>query len=202
LFVLYYVVAIPVWNLINIIFIPLIRFFKKDDDEVKKNLGELTEEIIEKKPPELAVIDYTFIFWSTITLLVLIIFLYIWKKKIKLNLQNDALLSGNVSSLQIDQHGYSLGKRKWLQTKDRTRKKFLNFEKTMDKRGFSRMPGESAFLWFERLKLSGDEAAVVISAYEKVRYGDDQLSNDEFTDYAKAIKKLEKSEHLQRKKST
>lgn len=62
------------------------------------------------------------------------------------------------------------------------------------------MPGESAPLWFERLKLSGSEADTVLNAYEKVRYGDRLLSNDEFHDYSKALKNIEKIEHIQKKK--
>jgi hypothetical protein len=159
------------------------------------------EEILELKPQEFAN-DYSLLWWSIAALLVLIVVIYIWRKKLLFNLRADAALTGNVSALtSSDINGSAFGKKRWLQPKDRTRKKFLHFEKTMDKRGYGRLPGESAPLWFERLKLSGDDAESVLQAYEKVRYGEEEITNDEFSLYAKAIKNFEKSEHLQKKKS-
>jgi hypothetical protein len=203
LFLLYYLVAIPLWSFLKFAIAPLINLFKKEE-ESKSKLGELKKEIIEiEQKDNLLTIDYTMIFWITITLLAVIILIYIWKKKLLMNLKQDAMLTGNVSVLtSTDLNGSVYGKRNWLQSKDRTRKKFLHFEKVMDKRGYARLPGESAPLWFDRLKLSSNEAESVLQTYEKVRYGKETISNDEFTLYAKSIKKLEKLEHLQKKKST
>jgi hypothetical protein len=202
LFLLYYLVAMPLWSFFNFAIAPLINLFKKDE-ESKSKLGKLKKEIIEiEQKDNLLTIDYTMIFWITITILMIIILIYIWKKKLLLNLKHDVMLSGDLSVLtSSDLNGSAFGKRKWLQSKDRTRKKFLHFEKVMDKRGYARLPGESAPLWFERLKLFGKEAESVLHAYEKVRYGEKKITDEEFNLYAKAIKKLEKSEHLQKKKS-
>jgi hypothetical protein len=203
LFLMYYVVAVPLWKLFSLLAVPiayLIKLFKKDDEEGKLEVGK-NEEILELKPQEFAN-DYSLLWWSIAALLVLIVVIYIWRKKLLFNLRADAALTGNVSALtSSDINGSAFGKKRWLQPKDRTRKKFLHFEKTMDKRGYGRLPGESAPLWFERLKLSGDDAESVLQAYEKVRYGEEEITNDEFSLYAKAIKNFEKSEHLQKKKS-
>ncbi|MCM3717386.1 hypothetical protein [Fictibacillus phosphorivorans] len=74
-------------------------------------------------------------------------------------------------------------------------KSFFNLKK----RWTNADTGDSAHLWFERLKLNSDEALAVLQAYEKVRYGEKHITNDEFSFYAKAIKNFEKSEHLQKK---
>lgn len=202
LFLLYYLVAIPLWNFFNLAIRPLINLFKKDE-ESKSKLGELKKEIIETEQKDnLLTIDYNTIFWMVLTLLAVTILIYIWKKKLLMNLKHDAMVSGNISVLtSSDINSSAFGKKRWLQPKDRTRKKFLHFEKTMDKRGYGRLPGESAPLWFERLKLSGAEAEAVLQAYEKVRYGEEEITNDEFSLYTKTIKKFEKSEHLQKKRS-
>jgi hypothetical protein len=204
LFLMYYIVAVPLWKLFSLLAIPiayLIKLFKKEEEEGKSELG-VVEEILEQEPQELLSTNYTLLWWTAVALLVIIVLIYIWRKKLLFNFRADAVLTGNVSALtSSDLNGSAFGKRKWLQSKDRTRKKFLHFEKVMDKRGYARHPGESATLWFERLKLFGKEAESVLHAYEKVRYGDEKITNEEFNLYAKAIKKLERSEHLQKKKS-
>jgi hypothetical protein len=203
LFLMYYIVAVPLWELFSLLAIPiayLMKLFKKDDDDGNSEVG-IADEILEQQPQEF-VNDYSLLWWTAASLLVLIVVIFIWRKKLLFNLRADAALTGNVSALtSSDLNGTAFGRRRWLQPKDRTRKKFLHFEKTMDKRGYGRLPGESAHLWFERLKLSGDEAESVLQAYEKVRYGEEEITNDDFSLYAKAIKKFEKSEHLQKKKS-
>lgn len=203
LFLLYYILAVPLWELFSLLAVPiayLIKLFNKDDDDGNSEVG-IAEEILEQKPQEFAN-DYSVLWWTAAAILVLIVAVYIWRKKLLFNFKADASLSGNVSALtSLDFNGSAFGKKRWLQSKDRTRKKFLQFEKTMEKRGFGRMPGESAPLWFERLKLSGVEAESVLKAYEKVRYGEEEMKDIEFSLYAKAIKQFEKSEHLQKKKS-
>lgn len=203
LFLMYYIVAVPLWKLFSLLAIPIayiMKLFKKDDDDGNSEVG-IAEEILEQQPQEF-VNDYSLLWWTAAALLVLIVVIYIWRKKLLFNLRADAALTGNVSALtSSDLNGTAFGRRRWLQPKDRTRKKFLHFEKTMDKRGYGRLPGESAPLWFERLKLSGDEAESVLQVYEKVRYGEEEITNEDFSLYAKAIKKFEKSEHLQKKKS-
>jgi hypothetical protein len=202
LFLVYYILAVPLWKLFSLLAIPiayLLKLFKKDDDG-NSEVG-IAKEILEQQPQNFAN-DYSLLWWTSIAILVLIVVIYIWRKKLLFNFKQDALLTGNISAINSsDLKGSVYGKRNWLQSKDRTRKKFLHFEKTMDKRGFGRLSGESAPLWFDRLKLSSNEAESVLQTYEKVRYGEEPVSDDEFSDYAKAIKKLEKSEHLQKKKS-
>ena len=202
LFLLYYIVAVPLWKLFSFLSVPiawLMKFFNNEEDG-KSELGK-NEEILEQKPEELFT-DYSLLLWTSVALLVIIVLLFIWKKNLVFNLHSNALLNGNVSVLNSsDLDDPSSNKRRWLNSKDRTRKKFMHFEKTLDKRGFPRLPGESPALWFARLKLSGDDAESVLHAYEKVRYGEETISNQEFNRYAEAIKKLEKSDHLQKKKS-
>lgn len=202
LFLLYYIVAVPLWYVFSSLKYVVALFTDEEEKKKKKESLEAVEEIFEQKEHDLNLIDFTFLFWSTIALLVLIIGIYVWRKRLWMNLKPDAILTGNVSVItSAELHGPSFKSRRWLQTKDRTRKKFAHFEKSMDKRGFARMPGESAQLWFERLKLNGEDAESVLNAYERVRYGDKSLSNDEYNDYVKTVKKLENSKHLQKKKS-
>lgn len=201
LFVLYYILAVPLWKLFSFLAIPiqyLIKLFEKDK-QVNSEIGKVEEEVL--LPEQLASPDFSILWWSVVILLVMIAGFYIWRKKALLLGRNNPLLSDNLSALShADMSGSSSSKKRWLHSNDRTRKRFLRFEKTMDKRGFSRLPGESPALWFERLKLFGDEAESVLKAYEKVRYGEETITNDEFNHYAAVIKKLEKSEHLQKKK--
>ncbi|MDM5317630.1 DUF4129 domain-containing protein [Fictibacillus sp. b24] len=202
LFVMYYILAVPLWKLFSILAVPiqyLIKLFEKDE-KVKINTGTVEEDLL--MPEKYAASDFSILWWSVVILLVLIVGFYIWRKKALLLGRQDLLLSDNLSALShADMKGNYFSKKRWLHSNDRTRKRFLRFEKAMDKRGFSRLPGESPALWFERLKLFGDEAESVLNAYEKVRYGEKTITNDEFNHYAEVIKKLEKSDHLQKKKS-
>ncbi|MFG6496948.1 DUF4129 domain-containing protein [Fictibacillus sp. UD] len=202
LFVMYYILAVPLWKLFSILAVPiqyLIKLFEKDE-KVKINTGTVEEDLL--MPEKYAASDFSILWWSVVILLVLIVGFYIWRKKALLLGRQDLLLSDNLSALsQADMKGNYFSKKRWLHSNDRTRKRFLRFEKAMDKRGFSRLQGESPALWFERLKLTGDEAESVLKVYEKVRYGEETITNDEFNHYAEVIKKLEKSDHLQKKKS-
>ncbi|KZE68785.1 hypothetical protein AWM68_00445 [Fictibacillus phosphorivorans] len=202
LFVLYYVLAMPLWKLFSFLAVPiqyLIKLFEKDE-QVNSDTGKVEEEIL--LPEQLESPDFSILWWSIVILFIMIAGFYIWRKKALLLGRKNPLLSDNLAGLShADLMGNYSSKKRWLHSNDRTRKRFLRFEKTMDKRGFSRLPGESPALWFERLKLSGDEAESVLKAYEKVRYGEEIITNEEFNHYAAVIKKLEKSEHLQKKKS-
>ncbi|MBY6037854.1 DUF4129 domain-containing protein [Fictibacillus nanhaiensis] len=203
LFLLYYIVAVPLAKLFSYLyeFIEYLKGLLHGNQTGKSDSGTPKKEIFDQEAKEWVSTDYSLLLWSTIALLLFITLFYIWKKKL-INNQGDALLSGAVSVLNsADLNETAYHKRRWSQSKDRTRKKFLHFEKTMDKRGFARMPGESASIWFERLNLTGKDVDSVLSAYEKVRYGEEELTHEEFQHYAQVIKKLEKSEHLQRKKS-
>ncbi|MDR7071276.1 hypothetical protein [Fictibacillus barbaricus] len=206
LFVLYYVLAIPLWKFFSLFSGTvqyLLRLLKKED--IKSKLGDSapTDDLLKQKwNKNLFDHDYSPLIWSLAAVLILLIAIYIWKKGLFKQLKPDALLAGTVTSLNSSDLDDSFFiNRRWLHAKDRTRKRFSQFEKTMFKHGFPRLPGESAPVWFERLKLSGSEAETVLNSYEKVRYGDHSLSNEEFIAYSKALKKLEKIEHLQKKKS-
>ncbi|WNB91333.1 hypothetical protein [Bacillus sp. NEB1478] len=203
LFVLYYIVGIPFSKLFDSGFILFLRNLLADKVSKRKSgeTGASNDLVKQKWDKHLFDHDYSILMWSLMALVLLVIIIYIWKKGLFPQLKPAALLTGTVSSINSSDLDDSFFKnRRWLQSKDRTRKKFSQFEKTMFKHGFPRMPGESAPLWFERLKLSGSEADTVLNAYEKVRYGDRLLSNDEFHDYSKALKNIEKIEHIQKKK--
>jgi hypothetical protein len=204
-FLLYYVVAVPVWKLFSLLEGPIqqvLKFFRKDAESKANSSKAIQDQFKQEHFKEWESYDYTILVWSLVALAVLAILVFIWRKKLFISLKPDRMLTGSLASINGTEFNESYFKsRSWLPTKDRTRKKFSQFEKLMMKRGYPRMPGESAPLWFDRLKLSGYEAKIALKAYEKVRYGDQVLSNEDFNDYAKAMKKLEKQEHLQKKKS-
>ncbi|MQR97392.1 DUF4129 domain-containing protein [Fictibacillus phosphorivorans] len=200
-FILYYVLAVPLWKLVSLL-PPLIQWIKKlfnIQEGGKVKLGNKTEEVLEQRPETLA--ESPVLLYTTIAILIIIVVFFLWKKRNVFNNQSNLLLNGNISVLDDSfANQQSVGKKRWLQSKDRTRKKFLQFEKLMDKKGFGREPGESASNWFMRLDLSGKEADSVLDAYEKVRYGEESISDTEYKQYVDALKNFEKSEHLKKPK--
>ncbi|ANC76056.1 hypothetical protein ABE65_004210 [Fictibacillus phosphorivorans] len=200
-FILYYVLAVPLWKLVSLL-PPLIQWIKKlfnIQEGGKVKLGNKTEEVLEQRPETLA--ESPVLLYTTIAILIIIVVFFLWKKRNVFNNQSNLLLNGNISVLDDSfANQQSVGKKRWLQSKDRTRKKFLQFEKLMDKKGFGREPGESASNWFMRLDLFGKEADSVLDAYEKVRYGEESISDTEYKQYVDALKNFEKSEHLKKPK--
>lgn len=200
-FILYYILAVPLWKLVSLL-PPLIQSLKQlfnIEDGGKVKLDNKTEDILEQRPETMA--ESPMFFYATIAILIIIILFFLWKKKNVFNNQSSLLLNGNISVLDDSFTNQQwLGKKRWLQSKDRTRKKFLQFEKAMDKKGFGREPGESASNWFIRLDLSGKEADSVLDAYEKVRYGEESISDPEYKQYVDALKKFEKSDHFKKPK--
>lgn len=200
-FILYYILAVPLWKLFSLL-PSLIQMLKKlfnTKEGGKVKLGNTTEEVLEQRPETLT--ESPMLLYTTIAILIIIVLFFLWKKKNIFNNQSSLLLNGNISVLDNSYANRQLmGKKRWLQSKDRTRKKFLQFEKAMDKKGFGREPGESASNWFMRLDLSGKEAVSVLNAYEKVRYGEENISDTEYKQYVDALKKFEKLEHLKKPK--
>ncbi|MBD7963798.1 DUF4129 domain-containing protein [Fictibacillus norfolkensis] len=200
-FILYYILAVPLWKLFSLL-PPLIQTLKqllKTEEGGKMKLGNKTEDIVEQRPETLA--ESPMLLYTTIALLIIIVIFFLWKKRNVFNNQSSLLLNGNISVLDSSYANSQLtGKKRWLQSKDRTRKKFLQFEKVMDKKGFGREPGESAVNWFLRLELWGKDADSVLAAYEKVRYGEESISDEEYKQYVSALKKFEKLDHLKKPK--
>lgn len=199
-FILYYILAVPLWELLSLL-PPLIQMIKKlfnTKEGGKMELSNKTEDIVEQRPETLA--ESPMLLYTTIAILIIIVIFFLWKKRNIFNNQSSLLLNGNISVLDSSYANSQLiGKKRWLHSKDRTRKKFLQFEKVMDKKGFGREPGESAVNWFLRLELSGKDADSVLAAYEKVRYGEESISDEEYNQYVSALKKFEKSDHLKKK---
>ncbi|MGM0806327.1 MAG: DUF4129 domain-containing protein [Bacillota bacterium] len=199
-FILYYILAVPLWELLSLL-PPLIQMIKKlfnTKEGGKMELSNKTEDIVEQRPETLA--ESPMLLYTTIAILIIIVIFFLWKKRNIFNNQSSLLLNGNISVLDSSYANSQLiGKKRWLHSKDRTRKKFLQFEKVMDKKGFGREPGESAVNWFLRLELSGKDADSVLAAYEKVRYGEESISDTEYNQYVSALKKFEKSDHLKKK---
>jgi hypothetical protein len=200
-FILYYILAVPLWQLISLL-PPLIQMLKKlfnTKEGGKMELGNKTEDVVEQRPEQLA--ETPMLLYITIAILIIIVIFFLWKKRNVFNNQSSLLLNGNISVLDSSYANSQLiGKKRWLQSKDRTRKKFLQFEKTLDKKGFGREPGESAVNWFQRLELCGKDADSVLATYEKVRYGEESISDQEYNQYVSALKKFEKSDHLKKPK--
>lgn len=200
-FILYYILAVPLWQLISLL-PPLIQMLKKlfnTKEGGKMELGNKTEDVVEQRPETLA--ETPMLLYITIAILIIIVIFFLWKKRNVFNNQSSLLLNGNISVLDSSYANSQLiGKKRWLQSKDRTRKKFLQFEKTLDKKGFGREPGESAVNWFQRLELCGKDADSVLATYEKVRYGEESISDQEYNQYVSALKKFEKSDHLKKPK--
>ncbi len=200
-FILYYILAVPLWKLFSLL-PPLIQMIKKlfnTKEGGKMELGKQPEDILEQRPETMT--ESPMLLYTTIAILIIIVLFFLWKKRNVFNNQSSLLLNGNISVLDNSYANSPLiGKKRWLQSKDRTRKKFLHFEKAMDKKGFGREPGESAVNWFQRLDLSGNDADSVLDTYEKVRYGEENISDEEYNQYVSALKKFEKSEHLKKPK--
>lgn len=198
-FILYYILAIPLWKLFSLLplLIQSLKQLFNIEEGGKVKLGNMTEEVLEQRPETLT--ESPMLLYTTIAILIIFVLFFLWKKKNVFNNQSSLLLNGNISVLDDSYANQQLfGKKRWLQSKDRTRKKFLQFEKAMDKKGFGREPGESASNWFIRLDLSGKEADSVLDAYEKVRYGEESISDAEYKQYVDALKKFEKSNHLEK----
>ncbi|MBH0154980.1 DUF4129 domain-containing protein [Fictibacillus sp. 5RED26] len=199
-FILYYILAVPLWKVISLL-PPLIQMLKqlfKMEEKGKVNTGNQTD-VLEQRPETLA--ESPILLYTTIAILIIMVLFFLWKKRNVFNNQSSLLVNGNISVLDSTYaNSQMIGKKRWLQSKDRTRKRFLHFEKVLDKKGFGRQPGESAVNWFQRLELSGKDADSVLAAYEKVRYGEESISDTEYNQYVSALKKFEKSDHLKKPK--
>ncbi|MBH0162473.1 DUF4129 domain-containing protein [Fictibacillus sp. 26RED30] len=199
-FILYYILAVPLWKVISLL-PPLIQMLKQlfnMEEKGKVNTGNQTD-VLEQRPETLA--ESPILLYTTIAILIIMVLFFLWKKRNVFNNQSSLLVNGNISVLDSTYaNSQMIGKKRWLQSKDRTRKRFLHFEKVMDKKGFGRQPGESAVNWFQRLELSGKDADSVLAAYEKVRYGEESISDTEYNQYVSALKKFEKSDHLKKPK--
>ncbi|SFF90912.1 hypothetical protein SAMN05216353_11348 [Halobacillus alkaliphilus] len=68
------------------------------------------------------------------------------------------------------------------------RKKFLQFENYAQKCGYGRKYNESLQNWFERIGITAEN----LHLYQKVRYGNEQLSNDETSLFYDEIRKWKK----------
>ncbi len=199
-FILYYILAVPLWKLFSLL-PPIIQMLKQLLKTEKGGKVDTVNkpDVLEQRPETLG--ESPMLLYTTIAILIIIVLFFLWKKRNVFNNQSSLVLNGNISVLDNSYaNSQLLGKKRWLQSKDRTRKRFLHFEKVMDKKGFGRQPGESATNWFMRLDLSGKEADSVLDAYEKVRYGEESISDDEYDHYVNALKKFEKSEHLKKPK--
>ncbi|MED1865124.1 hypothetical protein P4V41_16780 [Fictibacillus nanhaiensis] len=196
-FILYYILAVPLWKLISLL-PPLIQMLRQLFKMEKSGNGDTGKtDVLEQRPETLA--ESPMLLYTTIAILIIIVMLFLWKKRNAFNNQSSLVFDGNISVLDNSYANRQLmGKKRWLQSKDRTRKRFLHFEKVMDKKGFGRQPGESAPNWFLRLDLSGEEADSVLEAYEKVRYGEEIIHDDEYHHYVNVLKKFEKSEHFKK----
>ncbi len=199
-FILYYILAVPLWKVISLL-PPLIQMLKQlfnMEEKGKVNTGNQTD-VLEQRPETLA--ESPILLYTTIAILIIMVLFFLWKKRNVFNNQSSLLVNGNISVLDSTYaNSQMIGKKRWLQSKDRTRKRFLHFEKVMYKKGFGRQPGESAVNWFQRLELSGKDADSVLAAYEKVRYGEESISDTEYNQYVSALKKFEKSDHLKKLK--
>ncbi|MGD6963762.1 DUF4129 domain-containing protein [Fictibacillus phosphorivorans] len=199
-FILYYILAVPLWKVISLL-PPLIQMLKqlfKMEEKGKVNTGNQTD-VLEQRPETLA--ESPILLYTTIAILIIMVLFFLWKKRNVFNNQSSLLVNGNISVLDSTYaNSQMIGKKRWLQSKDRTRKRFLHFEKVLDKKGFGRQPGESAVNWFQRLELSGKDADSVLAAYEKVRYGEESISDTEYNQYVSALKIFEKSDHLKKPK--
>ncbi|MGP4077963.1 hypothetical protein [Halobacillus sp. K22] len=68
------------------------------------------------------------------------------------------------------------------------RKRFLKFEEYARKHGYGRKYNEPIQYWFERVELQAEN----IQLYQKVRYGNDQLSKEEESLFYNEVRELEK----------
>ncbi|MCA1011129.1 hypothetical protein [Halobacillus halophilus] len=68
------------------------------------------------------------------------------------------------------------------------RKQFLQFERYAQKCGYGRKYNESLQNWFDRIGISAEN----LHLYKKVRYGNEQLSNEETSLFYDEIRKLKK----------
>jgi 4-amino-4-deoxy-L-arabinose transferase-like glycosyltransferase len=202
---LYYVIA-PLWKLFGLIAsllsVPLhfiARLFQGEERVQQSETGDLIEEQF-KDDYILKTMDYSWLLWVVIGILVLLAAFYLLKKRLSLNLSSNALLNGSVSTIDAAASTPFTNSRKWLKPKDRTRKKFSQFEKSMHKRGFARLPGESVSQWFDRLNLNSQDAEHVSHFYEKVRYGEQSLDDEEFNTFIESLKKIDKSVQRKEKK--
>ncbi|RZT15547.1 hypothetical protein [Fictibacillus sp. BK138] len=188
LLLLYYVLYIPVWFVFTYIFIPIINLFKKDYVPSKTiGEGDGTEVVLSEVSYRIP----TAFYWVCIALLLLMILLLflVYRKRV------NKISSGTMVSLATipEPRNIKSKQKKWLYSNDRTRMKFLKFEKKMEKMGYGRKIAESPSIWFRRLHLAGLNAEVVLAGYERVRYGEISLEKEEFDLYHMAIKELERT---------
>lgn len=133
---------------------------------------------------------------AALALLFLVVFLYIYRKRIRL--QTDHPVTVLPAGDLLEQKEGSFPRSKWRPLrrnapKNRVRKKFYDFEKKLFRFGRARQRGETISEWFARIDLNNTKGRIVSRIYEKARYGEREISAEEYADYEHTIGELEEA---------
>jgi hypothetical protein len=82
---------------------------------------------------------------------------------------------------------------------NKTRKLFFNFEKKLMKTVMARTPAKTIEEWFGQLQGADEHKEIVMRLYQKVRYGNEELSDAEFAQYKQSFKQLQKEKYEKKK---
>ncbi|OZM57567.1 hypothetical protein CIB95_04130 [Lottiidibacillus patelloidae] len=82
---------------------------------------------------------------------------------------------------------------------NKTRRLFFNFEKKLMQTVMARTPSKTIEEWFGHLEGADEHKAIVMRLYQKVRYGNEDLSDAEFAQYKQSFKQLQKVKYEKHK---
>lgn len=173
---------------------PLIELFPEVPDEYVPQDGErfdidYSEQFATPKPTPLD--PNTFLILIIVLIVILIINALLKKKR--LQKVNDYVELDENESIVIEKIPKNYERKKRFKVVNPVRRSLLGLEKSLAKTGFGRRYDQTIEDWLSTLQTDVIAKEIVIQKYEKVRYGDMELSKEELSAYKKAIALLKKS---------
>ncbi len=77
--------------------------------------------------------------------------------------------------------------------KNEIRRLFYDFEKFMAKQGEGRLHNETVEDWFARVNLNSEYKDIIVTTYENVRYGENEVTKAEKSQFTRTLKELKKA---------
>ncbi|WP_077329508.1 DUF4129 domain-containing protein [Virgibacillus siamensis] len=160
---------------------------KKDDEKEKEAEKKELLEKMNEQGDTVSFLNYELIVLAVVVIILIVIGIYFYKRKISIDV-DDA--DSNPIKRQASHTKVNRRFQRIRPPKDAIRKKLYQLQKTLAKKGFPRYEYESVEEWFRRLNFNVPDMQAVITGYQKVRYGNLELSQRERERFEKGIKQL------------
>lgn len=183
-----YIIGYPLYWLLS----PLVS--KENGKDLKNDL--LTGDEQHQDPPQQASHDsgtalpYGWIFLGIAIIAFVIVLIMVYRKRMTLSQEDHEAAGDGDVSLRLFHRGTKAKKERGRPPKNTVRRRFYQMQRVLASRGFRRQMSESVEDWFARLDFPAGDKDTVAAAYQKVRYGEAELSPDESHQFEAAIDAL------------